>query len=185
MTVEDLGARQLAALGRVGSRLESEGIAYWLFGGWAVDFYAGSVTRAHDDVDIAIWLTDLPRIATLLESDGWRHAPAEDEDGGTGYEHGDVRLELTYLTGNADGDVFIPLRDGPVPWAKESFADDLRELSGVRARVITLTSLRSMKSWPRDDPGDAAKDRADLAALPSAWVGDARQVRADPPGSGG
>jgi hypothetical protein len=24
-----------------------------LFGGWAVDFYAGSVTRAHDDLDLA------------------------------------------------------------------------------------------------------------------------------------
>jgi hypothetical protein len=173
MPVEELGARQLAALGRVGSRLESEDIAYWLFGGWAVDFYAGSMTRVHDDVDIAVWLKDLQRIAKLLESDGWRHAPAEDEDGGTGYEHGDVRLELTYLTRNADGDVFIPLRNGPVRWAKESFADDVRELSGVRARVITLASLRSMKSWPRDDPEDAAKDRADLAALSSAWRGDA------------
>ena len=173
MPVEDLGSRQLAALGQVGSRLESGDIAYWLFGGWAVDFYAGSITRVHDDVDIAIWLKDLQRITKLLESDGWRHAPAEDEDGGTGYEHGDVRLELTYLTRNADGDVFIPLRNGPVRWAKESFADDVRELSGVRARVITLASLKSMKSWPRDDPEDAAKDRADLAALPSAWGGDA------------
>jgi aminoglycoside-2''-adenylyltransferase len=167
MAVEDLGARQLAALGRVASRLESAAIAYWLFGGWAVDFYAGSITRVHDDVDLAIWRKDLQRIAKLLESDGWRHAPAEDEDGGTGYEHGDVRLELTYLTGNADSEVFIPLRDGPVPWAKESFADDVRELAGVRARVITLASLRSMKSWPRDDPEETAKDRADLAALPS------------------
>lgn len=164
--VEEIGSRQLAALGRVGSLLESEGIAYWLFGGWAVDFYAGSVTRGHDDVDLAIWLADLQRIAELLESDGWRHAPANDEDGGTGYERGVVRLELTYLTRSADGDVFIPLRHGPVPWPKESLADDVRELSGVRSRIITLESLRSMKSWPRDDPDDAAKDRADVSALP-------------------
>jgi hypothetical protein len=166
--MEDLGSRQLAALGRVGSRLDSKNIAYWLFGGWAVDFYAGSVTRVHDDIDIAIWLEDLPRIAKLLESDGWRHAPAKEEDGGTGYERDGVRLELTYLARNADGGVFIPLRDGPAPWAKESFADDVRELSGVRSRVITLASLRGMKSWPRDDPEDADKDRADLAILSNA-----------------
>jgi hypothetical protein len=165
MSVEDLGARQLAALGWVGGRLDSEGIAYWLFGGWAVDFYAGLVTRPHDDVDLAVWLDDLERIAKLLESDGWRHAPAEDEDGGTGYERDAVRLELTYLTRNADGDVFIPLRDGPDPWAKGSFAEDVRELSGVRSRLITLASLKDMKSAPRDDAEDAAKDRADLAAL--------------------
>jgi hypothetical protein len=165
MSVEDLGARQLAALGWVGGRLDSEGIAYWLFGGWAVDFYAGLVTRPHDDVDLAVWLDDLERIAKLLESDGWRHAPAEDEDGGTGYERDAVRLELTYLTRNADGDVFIPLRDGPDPWAKGSFAEDVRELSGVRSRLITLASLKDMKSAPRDDAEDAAKDRADLGAL--------------------
>ena len=172
--MEELGARQLAALGRVASRLESEGIAYWLFGGWAVDFYVGSITRVHDDVDIAIWLKDLPRIAKLLESDGWRHAPAEDEDGGTGYEQGGVRLELTFLTRDADGEVFIPFRGGPVPWARESFGDDVRELAGVRAHLITLAALRGMKLWPRDGPEEVAKDRADLAALPSARGGDAR-----------
>ena len=163
--MEGLGLRQLTALGQVASRLEAEDLDYWLFGGWAVDFFAGSITRVHDDVDIAIWLEDFERIATLLESGGWRHAPADDEDGGTGYEHDDVRLELTYLTRNAQADVFIPLRDGPVPWAKESFADDVRELFGVRSRVISLASLRTMKAEPRDDPDDATKDRADLSVL--------------------
>lgn len=68
--MEDLASRQLAALGRVASLLEARTIGYWLFGGWAVDFYAGSVTRAHDDIDIAIWLEDFERIAGLLQSDG-------------------------------------------------------------------------------------------------------------------
>jgi hypothetical protein len=163
----DLALRQLAALERVAGLLDAEAIDYWLFGGWAVDFWAGAVTRPHDDVDIAIWLDDLPRIATLLGSDGWLHAPAGDEDGGTGYERDSVRLELTYLVRNDDGDVFIPLRDGPAPWDRRSFSDDERVLSGVRTRIITLASLRGMKSWSRDDPEDAAKDRADLEVLPS------------------
>ena len=59
----------------VDALLERAGIAYWLFGGWAVDFYAGSITRPHFDVDIAVWLDDLPRIAALLEADGWRMRP--------------------------------------------------------------------------------------------------------------
>jgi hypothetical protein len=162
----DLPSRQLAALERVARLLEAEAVDYWLFGGWAVDLYAGSITRPHDDVDIAIWLDDMPRIAMLLGSDGWRHAPAEDEDGGTGYERAGVRLELTYLVRNDDGEVFIPLRDGPARWDGGSFGDDERTLSGVRSRVITLASLRGMKSWQRGDAVDAAKDRADLDALP-------------------
>jgi hypothetical protein len=61
---------QLAAVDRIHELLEGAGIEYWLFGGWAVDFHAGSVTRAHVDVDVAVWAHDLDRIRQLLEADG-------------------------------------------------------------------------------------------------------------------
>jgi len=156
---------QLAALDEVAHMLEREGIAYWLFGGWAVDFYAGSVTRTHDDVDLAVWREDVPRIVKLLEVTGWRHAPEDDEDGGTGYERGGVRLELTFLVRDDDGSICIPLRSGLVPLAQGTFADDVREFDGVRARLIALAALKRGKSMPRDDPADAAKDRADHERL--------------------
>ena len=95
------------------------GIAYWLFGGWAVDFHAGAVTRPHDDVDIAVWLEDVPRIAELLTDAGWIHAPEPDEDGGTGFEQVDVRLELTYLVRRDDGSIVTPLRDFEARWPEE------------------------------------------------------------------
>ena len=88
---------QLAALAGVHELLTRNGIEYWLFGGWAVDFYAGTVTRPHDDVDVAVWLADQERIAALLTREGWAHAPEPGEDGGTGYERQGVRLELTFL----------------------------------------------------------------------------------------
>jgi hypothetical protein len=72
--MKELTAHQLSALARVNELLEEAGIDYWLFGGWAVDFYVGSVTREHDDLDLAVWVADLPRIAELLRDDGWRHA---------------------------------------------------------------------------------------------------------------
>jgi predicted nucleotidyltransferase len=159
-----LTSRQLSALARVTHRLEEAGIEYWLFGGWAVDFHVGSVTRPHDDVDLAVWLADVPRIADLLEADGWRHAPDEDEDGGTGYERDGVRLELTYLVREGDA-VFTPLREGRGTWSEEALGSDVAELEGVRARLVALEALRRGKSQPRDDPADAAKDRADFERL--------------------
>jgi Aminoglycoside-2''-adenylyltransferase/GrpB protein len=162
---DELAAQQLSALARVSDLLEQVGIAHWLFGGWAVDFYAGSATRAHCDLDLAVWLEDLPRIAELLQDDGWRHAPFDDEDGGTGYEQGAVRLELTYLVRDSDGRVFTPLRNGQAAWPEETFADDVGELRGVRSRLLGLASLMHGKSSPRDDPEDAAKDRADFSRL--------------------
>ena len=146
------------------ARLRDAGIEYWLFGGWAVDFHVGSVTRPHDDVDLAVWLADVPRIAELLEADGWRHAPDEDEDGGTGYERDGVRLEITYLVREGD-DVFTPLRDGRGGWSTEALGSDVGELQGVRAHLVGLEALRRGKSQPRDDPADAAKDRADFERL--------------------
>ena len=165
VTYRSLAASQLAALGSVDALLEHARIEYWLFGGWAVDFYAGSITRPHFDVDIAAWLDDLPRIAALLAKDGWRHAPDPDENGGTGYERDGVRLELTYLVRTEDGGVVTPLRDFEAPWPEGAFALDTRELRGARARIIGRAALTSGKSSPRDDPDDAAKDNADFDVL--------------------
>ena len=160
----DLLNPQLAALARVDGLLSRAGIEYWLFGGWAVDFYAGAVTREHGDVDIAVWLDDLSRIGALLEADGWRHAPEPDEDGGTGYERAGVRLELTYLARGEEG-LYTPLREGRAGWSNEALGGATGDLFGVRARLVGLAPLRRGKSRARDDPEDAAKDRADAGVL--------------------
>ena len=163
--MDELGSQQLLALARLDALFERAGIAYWLFGGWAIDFYAGSVTRAHDDVDIAVWFGDLPRIAELLKAEDWRHAPSDDDDGGTGYARGAVRLELTYLVRDGDGRIYTPLRHGQASWSEEALADDVRVLLGFQSRVVALAPLIRSKSSPRDDPQDAAKDRADFHVL--------------------
>jgi dihydrofolate reductase len=157
--------RQLAALAAVDGLFERAGLTYWLFGGWAVDFYAGSITRPHSDVDIAVWLVDRPGIAALLEEDGWRHAPEPDEDGGTGYERDGVRLELTFLVRDGSGRVVTPLRTVEAVWPKDGFGDAVGELEGVRARLIGLEALTRGKSTPREDPVEAARDRADFDVL--------------------
>ena len=164
--IEEQASRQLSALAEVSDSLQKARIAYWLFGGWAVDFYVGSVTRLHDDIDLAVWFVDVPQITKLLLTNGWRHAPSDDEDGGTGFERGGVRLELTYLVHGDDGRAYIPLRSETVVWpGKDALADDVGELRGVRSRLIGIESLLHGKAKPREDVEDAAKDRADFTHL--------------------
>ena len=158
-------AAQLEGLDRALRLFESEGVESWLFGGWAVDFHVGAVTRAHADVDLAVWAADLDRIAAALAGDGWAHAPEEGEDGYTGYEREGVRLELAFLVRLAHGQIATPTRDGFAFWPADAFADETRELAGVRARLIGLGALCEEKAIPHDDQRVAAKDRADLAAL--------------------
>ena len=162
---EGLATRQLSALADVDALLEEAGCAYWLFGGWAVDFHVGSVSRPHDDVDIAVWLEDVPRIAALLGEGGWSHSPEPDEDGGTGYERDGVRLELTYLVRRSDGRVVTPLRGGEAPWPEGAFGADVRRLDGVRARLVGREALATGKSSSREGPDHAAKDRTDTDLL--------------------
>ena len=156
---------QLAALVGLHHLLESHGVVYWLFGGWAVDFHAGRVTRAHGDLDVAVWQDDRGRLAALLEREAWAHTPEAGEDGYTSYEHGAVRLEVAFLAHDDRGRVYTPLRDGQGEWPDEAFGDDILELLGVRARVIRLEALIVDKSIAREDPLTTAKDRADLLSL--------------------
>jgi hypothetical protein len=158
---------QLEALDELHRRFEGAGLEYWLFGGWAVDFHAGSITRAHDDLDVAIWLRDLTLVAQLLEHDGWTHEPEGAEDGSTAFARRGVRVELAFLEADdAGGDPYTPLANGGrAAWASGAFGRDVLTLVGVRARVIGLAALREEKTGPRDDPAAAAKDGRDLATL--------------------
>ncbi len=156
---------QLAALAALDDELRGEGIDYWLFGGWAVDFHAGAVTRRHDDLDVAVWAADADRIGRLLGDGGWAHRPADGGDGYTVYVRGAVRLEMAFLARDETGDAYTPLPDGRAEWPAGAFGDDVAELHGVRARVIGLAALRVEKSQQHADPLVAAKDRADTATL--------------------
>lgn len=112
-----------------------------------------------------MWLTDRDRIAARLEADGWRHVPEPGEDGYTGYERDGVRVELAFLARDDRG-VHTPLRDGRRgEWPNGAFGGDVRELRGVRARLVALAALEADKSADHGDPAVAAKDRADMATL--------------------
>ena len=142
---------QLDALRDVVAAFDEAGIEYWLFGGWAVDFHVGRARRDHDDVDLAIWLADMD----------------PDIDGGKAFGREGVRLELTYLYRDDDGEICTPLLDGTHGrWTREALGEDVAALDGIRARVVALAPLTRMKARGRGDaPADAAKDRADHDAL--------------------
>src|SRR5690349_25047646 len=122
---------QLAAFAELHQLLQSHDIVYWLFGGWAVDFHAGHLSRAHGDIDIAVWYDDRVRLAVLLERQGWAHSPQAGEDGYTSYERGVVKLEVAFLARDDQGFIYTPLREGRGEWPNDTFGDDVVELMDV------------------------------------------------------
>jgi hypothetical protein len=155
----------LAAIGSLSAALDGAGIEYWLFGGWAVDFWVGEVTRPHDDIDVAAWRHDFDAIRTSLVAAEWEHTPTADDVVGTRYRSGAAEVEFTFVEQGAEGQVVVPLPTGPVIWSPQPFGDDRAHLHGVVSRVIPLDVLVAGKSNPRDGVVEAAKDRADLEAL--------------------
>ena len=158
-------AHQLAALATLADALAQRGIPYWLFGGWAVDFHAGRLTREHADIDIAVWRTDASALTLILRDRGWRHSPEPGEDGYTAYQRDGVRLEVAFLAHDDAGLVYTPLRNGRGEWPAESFGDAVAALLGVRAHVVSRASLIEDKATTHADAVTTAKDRADLAVL--------------------
>ena len=155
---------QLSVIGRLDAAFGRAHLDYWLFGGWAVDFHAGVVSRDHDDVDIAVWHTDSAAVRELLTADGWEQAPAVGQDGYETYALEGMHLDVAFLARDRDT-VYTPLRSGRGDWPVGSFGEDVRELEGRRARVVTARSLMIDKSQARDDVASAAKDAADVAVL--------------------
>jgi hypothetical protein len=160
----DANEDQLAAIDQMHRQFTANGIEYWLFGGWAVDFHAGRVTRAHADIDLAVWRGDLDRIAVLLESEQWRRTP-DDEDGVVTYRRGVACAEVAFLARDERGTIYTPLEDGRGEWPSGSFGDELALLEGVQARVIGLAALIEEKSAGYGDGKTKAKDRIDVAVL--------------------
>ncbi len=134
--MDSSAGEQLDAIARVAQLFRERGIDHWLFGGWAVDFWVGRVTREHGDADLAVRLPDRPSIRQLLLGEGWHVSPVDDEAIGAGYRRDDVLLELTFVETDDDGRVLIAFADGPAVWSTIPFGDVTRELLGVRCRTI-------------------------------------------------
>ena len=155
---------QLDAIGSVAQLFRERSVDHWLFGGWAVDFWVGQVTREHGDVDLAVRLSDRAAIDDLLVGDGWHTAPVDDDAIGAGYRRDDVLLELTFVETDDEGRVLIPFAARPAVWSTVPFGNETRRLLGVRCRTVPLPVLRAEKATARGDD-DALKDAADHAWL--------------------
>jgi lincosamide nucleotidyltransferase A/C/D/E len=56
----------------VASVLTKAGATAWADGGWGIDALLGEVTREHSDLDLVVFLPDLPAIRARLDEAGYR-----------------------------------------------------------------------------------------------------------------
>ncbi len=156
---------QLAAIASLSTVLDERAIDFWLFGGWAVDFWVGTITRQHDDIDVVAWRGDYDAIEAALDAVGWRHIRSPEDVVGTRYMLGSAEVEFTFVEPDSEGAIVVPIPGHPVVWTNEPFGNERRELLGVTTRTIPLALLKNGKSLPRESDVEGSKDRADFQAL--------------------
>jgi lincosamide nucleotidyltransferase A/C/D/E len=54
------------------SVLEKAGTTAWVDGGWGIDALLGEVTRQHTDLDLVVFLPELPAVRSALVETGYR-----------------------------------------------------------------------------------------------------------------
>jgi lincosamide nucleotidyltransferase A/C/D/E len=100
-----------------------EGIDVWLDGGWGVDALLGEETREHDDLDLVLAATDVPRLVDALSSQGYEVAKGElptcivllDPEG--------RQVDLHPVTFDVSGDGIYVLEEGGTwPYPARGFA---------------------------------------------------------------
>ena len=65
------GAMSAEQAQAVYERLDQNGVRCWVMGGWGVDALLGRVTRERKDLDLLVLISDLPRYAEIVQSEGF------------------------------------------------------------------------------------------------------------------
>lgn len=166
-SILDRANTQLRIIDAVTAALSASGIEHWLFGGWAVDFLHGQPTRCHRDVDFAVWVEDLPRVSSRLETLGFRPVAGAPEGQARFDKEGEL-LELTLIQRDPLGQVITPGRFSDWPWLEGSFGNDLGRIGEVEVPVLTPESQLDSKEGFAEHSGGRPlreKDRYDIERL--------------------
>ncbi len=136
---------------------DQHGIEVYVDGGWAVDALLGRQTRPHNDLDIALQHSDVPKLRALLEARGYKDVPRDDT------------WECNFVMGDEKGhrvDIHSYIFDAQgklvygVPYTFESLSGS-GSIQGYRVKCISPDWL--VKFYTGYEPDE--NDYHDVAAL--------------------
>ncbi len=165
--------RQLALIEEFVSVAEGVGAECWLRGGWALDFFLGRVTRAHEDIDLFIWAADASKLLPVLHRRGFEEVAGPPPEQQRNLVKDGEESHVALLERNELGVVTAGARWAEMPWLEGMLDGPVGRIGHVRCRVISPEAQldaktevpRALSHAPRD------RDHADIALL--------RQVVAD------
>jgi hypothetical protein len=164
-------ATQLELLRAIASALDGAGIDWWLYGGWAMDFHAGRITRDHADIEIFSWKRDTYAVREAMQSAGFTYAQfgLYPEETQTFLKHGQ-EIGIWFIERDGAGAISTPGRWADWPWLAGAFEQSPLALDGVTARAMSIEGLLDIKTrfaQHRHGAPLREKDIADITLLRS------------------
>jgi lincosamide nucleotidyltransferase A/C/D/E len=146
---------------RILDALETQGLRVWLDGGWGVDALVGRQTRKHEDLDIAISLSEADIVIASLASLGYKIYDDEMPTRVDVRDDQDHRVDLHPLIFDQSGNGLQQLQDGRFGTYT---AEGLTGSGTVNNRLVRCLSrdlqLRFHSGYELDD-----NDRQDIELL--------------------
>lgn len=160
--------RDLDIIAETAELLDAAEIKVWLWGGWAVDFLVGRVTRRHRDIDFLVDETVSPRVGACLAPHGYhrRIGVLEDERGlWPVFRRRRRDISFAPIRREPSGAIVTPGRFHDQPWVPGAFAASRQMLEGVSAFVVSAEALLQAKTSPDVPPWRRDLDARDAAIL--------------------
>jgi len=160
--MDDATSAQLRVINKLAAALDGAGVAWWLFGGWAMDFHAGDVTRPHDDIEVFVQAGDAERARAAVVERGYAvPAVMHPEEGQTFLKDG-VEVGAWYLERDTSGAAHVPGRWASWRWPAAWFEAPRRRIGDVEAPVLALDGLLEMKQRFAEQPHGAPLREKDI-----------------------
>jgi Aminoglycoside-2''-adenylyltransferase len=147
-------------------------VAFWLRGGWAMDFFLGRVTRPHEDVDVFVWVVDVARLAAALEAKAFVEIAGPPPERQRNFARDGVEFHITLLERKPSGAVFTAAAPSDwEPWPAGMLEAAVGRIGDISAPIVSPESQVDVKKKFRDwrpDLPEREKDRADIEVLEAA-----------------
>jgi len=168
----DRQLRQIAEIVEEAARL---GVAVWLRGGWAMDFFLGHTTRDHEDIDWFAWASDAQLISRALLARGFVRRQAAPVAQQLDVVRDGEESSFAWLARDDAGRVVVG--GGPwagQPWPEGMLASATGQLGPLRCPIISPAAQIEIKQMmPIWVPNRRRrpKDVEDIARLTAALSG--------------
>ncbi len=144
-------------------------IECWLRGGWGMDFFLASVTRAHEDIDLFVWARDASKLVRGLQGAGFAELDGPPPEAQRDLTRDGEEVQVALLDRNERGQVVV----AGGPWAGSPWPDGM--LDGSVGRIgelicpivnpsVQVKIKERFREWRADLPV-RDKHQADIARL--------------------